>query len=70
MALALVTSARRPRPYFQVHTIRVLTDHPLRQVLHKPDASEQLVKWAIELGEFNIEYLSRMAIKGQAVVDF
>ncbi|CAL9012340.1 unnamed protein product [Prunus brigantina] len=31
LAFALVVSARRLRPYFQAHTIYVLTNHPLRQ---------------------------------------
>ncbi|CAL9021010.1 unnamed protein product [Prunus brigantina] len=35
LALALVVSARRLRPYFQAHEITVLTNQPLRQVLQK-----------------------------------
>ncbi|CAL9030056.1 unnamed protein product, partial [Prunus brigantina] len=52
------------------HTIHVLTNHPLRQVLQKPETSGRLVKWAIELGEFDIHYKPRPATKGQAVADF
>ncbi|CAL9031390.1 unnamed protein product, partial [Prunus brigantina] len=70
LAFALVVSARRLRPYFQAHTIYVLTNHPLRQVLQKPETSGRLVKWAIELGEFDIHYKPRPATKGQAVADF
>ncbi|KAK3024809.1 hypothetical protein RJ639_044119 [Escallonia herrerae] len=43
VALALVTSARKLRPYFQSHTIVVLTDQPLGKVLQNPDASGRLV---------------------------
>ncbi|CAL8132253.1 unnamed protein product [Prunus armeniaca] len=70
LAFALVVSARRLRPYFQAHTIHVLTNQPLRQVLQKPETSGRLVKWAIELGEFDIHYKPRQAAKGQAVADF
>ncbi|KAH9684964.1 Ribonuclease H [Citrus sinensis] len=42
----------------------------LRQTLHKPDASGRLVKWAIELSEFDIDYKPRAAIKAQAMADF
>ncbi|VVA40725.1 PREDICTED: rve domain-containing, partial [Prunus dulcis] len=70
LAFALVVSARRHRPYFQAHTIHVLTNQPLRQVLQKPETSGRLVKWAIELGEFDIHYKPRPAIRGQAVADF
>ena len=70
LILALVTTARRLRPYFQAHIIKILTEHPMKQILHKPETSERLVKWAIELSEFYIRYKSRTAIKGQVLVDF
>ncbi|KAI5355346.1 hypothetical protein L3X38_008241 [Prunus dulcis] len=70
LALALVVSARRLRPYFQAHGIKVLTNQPLRQVLQKPEISGRLIKWAIELGEFDIQFVPRPAEKGQAVADF
>ena len=70
LALALVIASRKLRPYFQSHTIRVLTNYPLRQVLQKPDASGQFLKWAIELSQFDIKFVPRPAIKGQALVDF
>ncbi|KAL0312867.1 UNVERIFIED_CONTAM: hypothetical protein Sradi_5686000 [Sesamum radiatum] len=34
------------------------------------DASGRLVKWAIELGEYDIEYQGRTAVKAQALADF
>ncbi|KAI5328097.1 hypothetical protein L3X38_027493 [Prunus dulcis] len=70
LAFSLVVSARRLRPYFQAHTIHVLTNQPLRQVLQKPETSGRLVKWAIELGEFDIHYKPRPAMRGQAIADF
>ena len=33
LALALVIASWKLRPYFHSHTIRVLTNYPLRQVL-------------------------------------
>ena len=35
LILALVTTTRKLRPYFQAHTIEVLTEYPMKQVLHK-----------------------------------
>ncbi|XP_024039511.1 uncharacterized protein LOC112098123 [Citrus clementina] len=69
-ALALVVAARKLRPYFQAFPISVITDQPLRQTLHKPDTSGRLVKWAVELSEFDIDYKPRAAIKAQAMADF
>ncbi|KAK3012931.1 hypothetical protein RJ639_008583 [Escallonia herrerae] len=70
IALALIISARRLRPYFQSHTIIVLTDQPLRKVLLSPEASGRLVNWSVELGEFDIQYNPRTAVKAQALADF
>ncbi|CAL9021503.1 unnamed protein product [Prunus brigantina] len=39
-------------------------------VLQKPEAFDRLIKWAIELGEFDIQFKPRPAEKGQAVADF
>ena len=69
LALALVVAARKLRPYFQAHVILVPTSHLLRQVL-QADTFGRLTKWAIELGEFDIKFMPRMAIKGQALADF
>ncbi|KAM1154006.1 hypothetical protein ACFX19_037047 [Malus domestica] len=70
LALALVMSARKLRPYFQAHSIIVLTNHHLRQILQSPDTSGRMIKWAIALGEFDISYQPKPAEKGQAVADF
>ncbi|XP_024035603.1 uncharacterized protein LOC112096410 [Citrus clementina] len=69
-ALALVVAGRKLRPYFQAFPVSVITNQPLRQTLHKPDASGRLVKWAVELSEFDIDYKPRAAIKAQAMADF
>ncbi|XP_022886722.1 uncharacterized protein LOC111402573 [Olea europaea var. sylvestris] len=70
LALALITASRKLRPYFQAHSIQVLTNFPLRQVMQKTDASGRLLKWAIELSEFDLTFRPRHAIKGQALADF
>ena len=70
LILALVTTSRKLRPYFQAHTIEVPTEYPMKQVLHKPETSGRLIKWAIELSEFNIRYKPRTAVKGQILADF
>ena len=70
LILALVTAARKLRPYFQAHTIEVPTEYPMKQVLHKPETSGRLMKWAIELSEFDIRYRPKITIKGQVLADF
>ena len=70
LILALVTAARKLRPYFQAHTIEVPTEYLMKQVLHKPETSGRLMKWALELSEFDIRYKPKRAIKGQVLADF
>uniref|UniRef100_A0A2N9J5E4 Integrase catalytic domain-containing protein n=1 Tax=Fagus sylvatica TaxID=28930 RepID=A0A2N9J5E4_FAGSY len=70
LAFALVTAARKLRPYFQAHTIVLLTNHPLRKAMNKLDAIGRLIQWSIELSEFDIDYRPRTAIKAQALADF
>ncbi|XP_072069454.1 uncharacterized protein [Arachis hypogaea] len=70
LALALITTARRLRHYFQSHTIIVRTNHPLRQILTKPELAGRLTKWSIELSEFDIQFQTRPALKAQVLTDF
>ena len=70
LTFALVTAARKLKPYFQAHTIVVLTDKPLRRAMSSPEAAGQMALWVVELSEFDIRYHPRTAIKGQVVADF
>ena len=70
LILALVIAARKLRPYFQAHTIEVPTEYPMKQVLHKQEVSGRLMKWAIELSQFDIRYKPKTAVKGQVLADF
>ena len=69
-ALALRTAAQKLRPYFQAHPVVVLTDLPLRGTIHKPDMSERMARWAMELSEYGIQYKPKLSKKGQVLVDF
>ncbi|XP_016207175.1 uncharacterized protein LOC107647621 [Arachis ipaensis] len=70
LVLALIFSARRLRPYFQSHTVIVRTAHPLRQILSKPELAGRLIKWSIELSEFDIQFQPRRSVKSQCLADF
>lgn len=69
-ALALRTIAQKLRPYFQAHPITMLTNQPLRNVLHKSDISGRMLQWAIELSEYGIDYQPGLSMKGQVMTDF
>ena len=36
LILALITTSRKLRPYFQAHIVKVPTEYPMKQILHKP----------------------------------
>ncbi|RVW89310.1 Gag-Pol polyprotein [Vitis vinifera] len=50
-ALTLRSAAQKLRPYFQAHPVVVLTDQPLRNILHKPYLTGRMLQWAIELSD-------------------
>nr|XP_025611643.1 uncharacterized protein LOC112704995 [Arachis hypogaea] len=70
LALALLTSSRRLKQYFQGHQVVVRTDQGIRQVLQKPDLAGRMMTWSIELSQYDIRYEPRQAIKAQAMTDF
>ncbi|XP_075645491.1 uncharacterized protein LOC142616548 [Castanea sativa] len=70
IAFALLVASRKLCPYFQAHPIVVMTNQPIRKTMNKMDAAGRLIKWAIELGQFDIEYQPRAAIKAQVMADF
>ena len=70
LTFTLLIASRKLRPYFQAHSIIVLTDYLLRKAMNKPDAAGRLVQWSIEMSEFDIDYRPRTAIKAEALADF
>ena len=68
--LTLKNVAQKLRPYFQIHRVTILTNQPLRVTLHKPDLSRRMLKWVIELSEYEIKYHPRLSLKGQVISDF
>ena len=63
IALALISVAWKLRPYFQAHQVTVLTNQPLKSILHKPDLLGRMMRWAIELSEYEIKYQLRLVMK-------
>ena len=56
--------------YFQAHSITVYTKFPLKNILSKVDLFGWLSKWVVELGQLDIKFLPRAAIKWQVLVNF
>ena len=65
----LITSCKL-RHYFEYYKITVVTEFPLGDILHNKEANGRIIKWAVELGTYSIEFRSRPTIKSQALDDF
>jgi hypothetical protein len=59
----LLITLRNLRRYFQAHKIVVPYSFPLGEIIRNRDANGRIVKWSVELGEFEIEFFPRQAIK-------
>ncbi|GAA0165067.1 hypothetical protein LIER_20563 [Lithospermum erythrorhizon] len=70
LMFALIVACQKLKPYFEAHQIEVVMDQPLRQIMENTSRSGRIVKWAIELSEFDPRYKPRMRIKAQALPDF
>jgi diketogulonate reductase-like aldo/keto reductase len=60
---AVLITSRKLRHYFQAHKILVVSSFPLRAVLHNPNATDNIAKWAAELAEFELDFVPRHAVK-------
>lgn len=65
----LVLATRKLHSYFQAHHVIVMTNQPMQQIFSKPNAMGRLLKWGMELSEFDIIYRPPSTIKAQAIVD-
>jgi hypothetical protein len=68
---------RKLKHYFLVHTVRVVSDHPLAHILQSKEAILQskeatgrIAQWAMEIGQYDVEFVPRWAIKSQPLTDF
>jgi hypothetical protein len=70
MLYALLIMLCKLRHYFQSHKIKVVSSFPLGEILHIRDTVGRIVKWSVELGEFDLEFCPRQAIMSQILADF
>jgi hypothetical protein len=61
---------RKLKHYFLAHTIWVISDRPLAMVLQSKEVTWRIAQWAVEIGQYDVEFIPRRAIKYQALADF
>ena len=67
--LAVVHATHKFPHYFQVHTIVVLTQFPLRTLHRSADYMGRIAKWGTILGAFDIKYMPRTSVNGQVLAN-
>ncbi|WVZ51267.1 hypothetical protein U9M48_002424 [Paspalum notatum var. saurae] len=67
---AVLMVKRKLTHYFDWHQVTVVSAAPLGEIFGNRDAFGRIAKWAIELNCLDIPYVSRTAIKSQALADF
>ena len=70
IAYVVLIFSRKLKYYFQAHEIIVPSSQLLGDILYNKEASRRIGKWATELSQFKLNYVSRTAIKSQALADF
>jgi hypothetical protein len=70
MACTVVMAKRKLRHYFQSHNVSVPMSYPLRDMFENRESMGRIGKWATELAENVINFVSRSVIKSQILADF
>jgi hypothetical protein len=70
IAYVVVMAARKLSHYFEGHRIRVIMNQTLNDLFTNKEASTQIIKWAVELPEYIVDFERRSAIKWQVLADF
>ncbi|XP_066320254.1 uncharacterized protein [Miscanthus floridulus] len=67
---AILIISRKLRHYFDAYHIAVVVEYPLGDILRNKEASGHIIKWAVKLGTYTIDFRPRHMIKSQALTDF
>jgi hypothetical protein len=59
----LFMMTRKLKHYFLAHTIQVVSNQPLARFLQSKEASGQITQWAVEIGQYDVEFIPRRVIK-------
>jgi hypothetical protein len=70
MTYGVYLAAKKLKHYFQEHSITVVCEAPISEIIGCKDATGRIAKWAIEVSPYTPHYERRDAIKSQALPDF
>jgi hypothetical protein len=67
---AVLITSRKLHHYFDTYPIKVITEFLLGDILCNKDTNGRIIKWALDLSPYSLEFRRRTTIKSQALVDF
>jgi hypothetical protein len=70
MLYALLVTSHKLWHYFMSHKIKVISNFPLGEILHSRDTTGRIIKWSVELREFDLEFCPQQDIKSQVLAGF
>lgn len=71
VCLALVFTLQKLRHYLLTTSVHLISRaDPLKYIMSPPSVQGHIAKWTILLSEFDIHYIPRRIVKGQALIDF
>ena len=70
MLYAVLITSRKLHHYFEYYKITVVIEFPLGDILRNKEANGHIIKWAVELATYSIDFRSRPTVKSQALADF
>jgi hypothetical protein len=59
----VLMTTRKLKHYFLMHTVRIISDRPLARVLQSKKVTWQIAQWAVEIEQYDVEFIPRWAIK-------
>ena len=60
---AILITSHKLHHYFEYYKITMVTEFPLGDILRNKEANGHIIKWAVELDTYSIEFRSRPTIK-------
>jgi hypothetical protein len=55
---------------FLAHIVQVVSNQRLARVVQSKEATGWIAQWAVEIGQYDIEFIPQRAIKSQVLADF
>jgi hypothetical protein len=67
---SVLMTTRKLKHYFFTHIVWVVSDRPLGCVLQSKEAIGWITQWAVEIGQYDAEFVPQWTVKSQALTDF